>query len=71
LEEAIKLRESGFAWRMLGDRYGVNHDTLRLAVRSKGTKCHIRRWKPSNPRWVKQLAGTTLLGTTEEWEYEG
>ena len=33
LEEAIKLRESGFAWRMLGDRYGVNHDTLRLAAR--------------------------------------
>jgi len=32
LDEAIKLRESGFAWRMLGDRYGVNHDTLRLAV---------------------------------------
>ena len=43
LEEAIKLRESGFAWRMLGDRYGVNHDTLRLAVRSKGTKCRIGR----------------------------
>ena len=41
LEEAIKLRESGVAWRMLGDRYGVNHDTLRLAVRNKGTKCHI------------------------------
>ena len=36
LEEAIKLRESGFAWRMLGDRYGVNHDTLRLAVRDRG-----------------------------------
>jgi len=43
LEEAIKLRESGFAWRMLGDRYGVNHDTLRLAVSSRGTKCHIGR----------------------------
>lgn len=43
LEEAIKLRESGFAWRMLGDRYGVNHDTLRLAVRNRGTKCHIGR----------------------------
>jgi hypothetical protein len=43
LEEAIKLRESGFAWRMLGDRYGVNHDTLRLAVSRRGTKCHIRR----------------------------
>ena len=41
LEEAIKLRESGFAWRMLGDRYGVNHDTLRLAVRDRVTKCHI------------------------------
>ena len=37
LEEAIKLRESGFAWRMLGDRYGVNHDTLRLAARSHKT----------------------------------
>jgi len=43
LEEAIKLRESGFAWRMLGDRYGVSHDTLRLAVRDKGRKCHIGR----------------------------
>ena len=43
LDEAIKLRESGFAWRMLGDRYGVSHDTLRLAVRDRGTKCHIRR----------------------------
>ena len=37
LEEAIKLRESGVAWRMLGDRYGVNHDTLRLAARSHKT----------------------------------
>ena len=43
LDGAIKLRESGFAWRMLGDRYGVSHDTLRLAVKSKGTKCHIGR----------------------------
>ena len=43
LDEAIKLRESGFAWRMLGDRYGVSHDTLRLAVRDKGRKCHIGR----------------------------
>jgi len=38
LDEAIKLREDGFAWRMLGDRYGVSHDTLRLAVRNRGTK---------------------------------
>jgi len=43
LNEAIKLRESGLPWRMLGDRYGVSHDTLRLAVRDKGTKCHIGR----------------------------
>jgi hypothetical protein len=43
LDEAIKLREDGFPWRMLGDRYGVSHDTLRLAVRDKGTKCHIGR----------------------------
>jgi hypothetical protein len=43
LDEAIKLRESGFAWRMLGDRYGVSHDTLRLAVRNRGAKCHIGR----------------------------
>ena len=43
LDEAIKLREDGFPWRMLGDRYGVSHDTLRLAVRNKGTKCHVRR----------------------------
>ena len=43
LDEAIKLRESGFPWRMLGDRYGVSHDTLRLAVRDKGRKCHIGR----------------------------
>jgi hypothetical protein len=43
LDEAIKLRESGFAWRMLGDRYGVSHDTLRLAVRNRGTKCYIER----------------------------
>ena len=41
LDEAIKLRETGFPWRMLGDRYGVSHDTLRLAVRNRGTKCHI------------------------------
>ena len=33
LDEAIKLRADGFAWRMLGDRYGVNHDTLRLAAK--------------------------------------
>ena len=37
LDEAIKLREAGFPWRMLGDRYGVSHDTLRLAVRSHKT----------------------------------
>ncbi|MDB0048007.1 hypothetical protein N9F12_01015 [Burkholderiaceae bacterium] len=37
LDEAIKLRKDGFAWRMLGDRYGVSHDTLRLAVRSHKT----------------------------------
>ena len=43
LDEAIKLREAGCAWRMLGDRYGVSHDTLRLAVRDRGTKCHIGR----------------------------
>ena len=43
LDEAIKLREDGFPWRMLGDRYGVSHDTLRLAVRDKGRKCHIGR----------------------------
>ena len=43
LDEAIKLRESGFPWRMLGDRYGVSHDTLRLAVRDKRRKCHIGR----------------------------
>jgi hypothetical protein len=38
IDEAIKLREAGFPWRMLGDRYGVSHDTLRLAVRDRGTK---------------------------------
>ena len=43
LNEAIKLRELGLPWRMLGDRYGVSHDTLRLAIRKKGTKCHIGR----------------------------
>ena len=43
LDEAIKLREDGFPWRMLGDRYGVSHDTLRLAVRDKRRKCHIGR----------------------------
>ena len=43
LDEAIKLRADGFPWRMLGDRYGVSHDTLRLAIRNKGTKCHIGR----------------------------
>jgi hypothetical protein len=43
LNEAIKLREDGFPWRMLGDRYGVSHDTLRLAVRDRGRKCHIGR----------------------------
>jgi len=43
LDEAMKLRGDGFAWRILGDRYGVSHDTLRLAVRSKGTNCHIGR----------------------------
>ncbi len=43
LDEAIKLRESHIAWRMLGDRYGVSHDTLRLAIRNRGTKCHIGR----------------------------
>jgi hypothetical protein len=41
LDEAIRLRKDGFPWRMLGDRYGVNHDTLRLAVRDRGRKCHI------------------------------
>ena len=43
IDEAIKLREAGFAWRMLGDRYGVSHDTLMLAVRTRGAKCHIGR----------------------------
>ena len=43
LDEAIRLREDGFPWRMLGDRYGVSHDTLRLAVRDRGRKCHIGR----------------------------
>ena len=43
LDEAIKLREAGFPWRMLGDRYGVSHDTLRLAVRNRGAQCHIGR----------------------------
>ena len=43
LNEAIKLRESGIPWRMLGDRYSVSHDTLRLAIRNRGTKCHIGR----------------------------
>ena len=43
LDEAIKLREAGFPWRMLGDRYGVSHDTLRLAARNRGAKCHIGR----------------------------
>ena len=37
LDEAMKLRGDGFAWRMLGDCYGVSHDTLRLAVRSHKT----------------------------------
>ena len=32
LDEAIKLRETAFPWRMLGDRYGISHDTLRLAI---------------------------------------
>ena len=41
LDEAIKLREAGFPWRILGDRYRVSHDTLRLAVRNRGTKCRI------------------------------
>jgi hypothetical protein len=41
LDEAIKLREGGFPWRILGDRFGVNHDTLRLAVRNSGAKFHI------------------------------
>ena len=35
LDEAIKLREDGFAWRMLGDRYGVSHDTLRLTIKNR------------------------------------
>ena len=43
LDEAIKLREAGFAWRMLGDRYGVSHDTLRLAVRSHKTAFEKKR----------------------------
>ena len=43
LDEAIKLRGDGLPWRMLGDRYGVSHDTLRLAVRNRGTNCPIRR----------------------------
>ena len=38
LDEAIQLRKTGSPWRMLGDRYGVSHDTLRLAVRDRGTK---------------------------------
>ena len=41
LDEATKLRQAGFAWRMLGDRYGVSHDTLRLALRNRGSRCHI------------------------------
>ena len=43
LDEAIKLRGDGFAWRMLGDRYGVSHDTLRLSIKNRGTKSHIGR----------------------------
>jgi hypothetical protein len=38
LDEAIKVREDGFAWRMLGDKYGVIHDTLRLALRDRGAE---------------------------------
>ena len=41
LNEAIKLRESGLPWRMLGDRYGVSHDTLRLALRGRLQKVII------------------------------
>ena len=43
LDEAIKLREDGFAWRMLGDRYGVNHDTLRLAALRFKQACKATR----------------------------
>jgi len=38
LDEANRLHESGLAWRVLGDRYRVNHDTLRLAIKKRGGK---------------------------------
>lgn len=41
LQQAIELRQSGWQWRSLGDYFGVNHDTLRLAVQRRGTKCQI------------------------------
>lgn len=41
LQQAIELRRSGCPWRVLGDKFGVNHDTLRLAVQKRGTKCQI------------------------------
>jgi len=41
LAEAKRLRESGLAWRMLGDRYEVKHDTLRLALKRRGTNRQI------------------------------
>ena len=37
IEEAIKLRASGCPWRMLGDRYGVSHDTVRLTLRNRAS----------------------------------
>ena len=41
LQQAIELRQSGCPWRVLGDKFGVNHDTLRLAVQKRGRKCQI------------------------------
>ena len=38
LDEAKRLHESGLSWRVLGDRYRVNHDTLRLAIKKRGGK---------------------------------
>ena len=37
IEEALKLRASGCPWRMLGDRYGVSHDTVRLTLRNRAS----------------------------------
>ena len=42
LDEAMRLREAGFAWRILGDRFGISHDTLRLAVRNRRKYSDIR-----------------------------